>query len=167
MNILCIKSWDGYGFYCMLKQAEIDVQLTSNRKLPNFYEKVTDFLLESYRISKWWQNHVFTETCCICHKWRILTYWMMRLFMQMDWIFMQKTDWTHRICQQSSVFIVFVNTPLDILSLHFPDEPFLKLLEYYKSPVFWWVLTNVFQSEWTGFWAKHRCVGRIKPADDV
>ena len=27
-------------------------QETSHRKLPNFYEKVTDFLLESYRISK-------------------------------------------------------------------------------------------------------------------
>ena len=52
VNILCIKSGDGYGFYCMLKQAEIDVQSTSNRKLPNFYEKVTDFLWESYRISK-------------------------------------------------------------------------------------------------------------------
>ena len=52
MNILCIKSGDGYDFYSMLKQAEIDVQSTSNRKLPNFYEKVTDFLLESYRISK-------------------------------------------------------------------------------------------------------------------
>ena len=36
----------------LLKQHEIDVQSTSNRKLPNFYEKVTDFLLESYRISK-------------------------------------------------------------------------------------------------------------------
>ena len=52
VNILCIKTGDGYGFYCMLKQVEIDVQLTSNRKLPNFYEKVTDFLLESYLISK-------------------------------------------------------------------------------------------------------------------
>ena len=52
VNILCIKSGDGYGFYCMLKQAEIDVQSTSNRKLPNFYEKVTDFIWESYRISK-------------------------------------------------------------------------------------------------------------------
>ena len=52
VNILCIKTGDGCGFYCMLKQAEIDVQLTSNRKLTNFYEKVTDFLLESYRISK-------------------------------------------------------------------------------------------------------------------
>ena len=52
VNILCIKTGDGCGFYCMLKQAEIDVQSTSNRKLPNFYEKVTDFLLESYRISK-------------------------------------------------------------------------------------------------------------------
>ena len=90
VNILCIKSGDGYGFYCMLKQAEIDVQSTSNRKLPNFYEKVTDFLWESYRISKWWQNHVFTETFRICHKWRILTYWTMRLFMQTDWLFMQK-----------------------------------------------------------------------------
>ena len=57
VNILCMKSGDGCGFYCMLKQVEIDVQLTSNRKLPNFYEKVTDFLWESYRISKWWQNH--------------------------------------------------------------------------------------------------------------
>ena len=43
---------DGYGFYCLLKQPEIDTQSTSNRKLPNFYEKVTDFLWESYRISK-------------------------------------------------------------------------------------------------------------------
>ena len=31
-------------------------QETSHRKLPNFYEKVTDFLLESYRISKTRQN---------------------------------------------------------------------------------------------------------------
>ena len=52
VNILCIKTGDGYGFYCLLKQVEIDVQSTSNRKLPNFYEKVTDFLSESYRISK-------------------------------------------------------------------------------------------------------------------
>ena len=37
MNILCIKTGDGYGFYSMLKQAEIDVQSTSNRKLSNFY----------------------------------------------------------------------------------------------------------------------------------
>ena len=37
MNILCIKTGDGYDFYSMLKQAEIDVQSTSNRKLPNFY----------------------------------------------------------------------------------------------------------------------------------
>ena len=50
--ILYEKSGDGYVFYCISKQAEIDVQSTSNRKLPNFYEKVTDFLLESYRISK-------------------------------------------------------------------------------------------------------------------
>ena len=28
-----------------------------------------------------------------------------------------------RVCQQSSVFIVFVNAHLDILSLHIPDEP--------------------------------------------
>ena len=51
VNILCIKTGDGYGFYCLLKQVEIDVQSTSNRKLPNFYEKVTDFLLESYLLS--------------------------------------------------------------------------------------------------------------------
>ncbi len=50
--ILYEKTGEEYGFYCMSKQAEIDVQSTSNRKLPNFYEKVTDFLLESYRISK-------------------------------------------------------------------------------------------------------------------
>ena len=37
---------DGYGFYCLLKQVGIDVQSTSNRKLPNFYEKVTDFLFD-------------------------------------------------------------------------------------------------------------------------
>ena len=88
VNILCIKTGDGYDFYCMLKQAEIDVQLTSNRKLPNFYEKVTDFLLESYRISKWWQNHAFTEACRICHKWRILSCWTMWLFIQMCCLFM-------------------------------------------------------------------------------
>ena len=34
-----------------------------------------------------------------------------------------KNGLTHRVCQQSSVF---VNTPLDILSLHFPDEPKIK-----------------------------------------
>ena len=34
---------DGYRFRCLLKQPEIDVQSTSNRKLPNFYEKVTMF----------------------------------------------------------------------------------------------------------------------------
>ena len=52
VHLLYEKSGDGYNFYCMLKQAEIDIQSTSNRKLPNFYEKVTDFLWESYRISK-------------------------------------------------------------------------------------------------------------------
>ena len=46
-----IKEGDIHRFRCLLKQLEIDVQLTSNRKLPNFYEKVTDFLWESYRIS--------------------------------------------------------------------------------------------------------------------
>ena len=88
MNILCIKSGDGYDFYSMLKQAEIDVQLTSNRKLPNFYEKVTDFLLEGYRISKWWQNHAFIEVCRCCYKWRILTYWTIWLFIQIYCLFM-------------------------------------------------------------------------------
>ena len=96
VHLLYEKSWDGYNFYCMLKQAEIDVQSTSNRKLPNFYEKVTDFLLESYRISKWWQNHLLTETCRICHIWRILTRWMMRLFMQADWLFIQKNGLTNK-----------------------------------------------------------------------
>ena len=52
VHLLYGKTEDRYGFYSMLKQPEIDVQSTSNRKLPNFYEKVTDFLLESYRISK-------------------------------------------------------------------------------------------------------------------
>ena len=88
MNILCIKTGDGYIFYSMLKQAEIDVQLTSNRKLPNFYEKVTDFLLESYRISKWWQNHVLAEAWGSCHKWRILSCWTIWLFIQMCCLFM-------------------------------------------------------------------------------
>ena len=32
--------------------------------------------------------------------------------------------------------LFLLKLPLDILSLRFPDEPFLKLLEYYKSPVF-------------------------------
>ena len=52
MHIWDIKEGDGYRFGWLLKQHEIDVQSTSNRKLPNFYEKVTDFLWESYRISK-------------------------------------------------------------------------------------------------------------------
>ena len=56
-----IKEGDGYRFGCLLKQPEIDVQSTSNRKLPNFYEKVTDFLLESYRISKLRQNTMLIE----------------------------------------------------------------------------------------------------------
>ena len=47
-----MKEGDGYRLGCLLTQHEIDVQSTSNRKLPNFYEKVTDFLWESYRISK-------------------------------------------------------------------------------------------------------------------
>ena len=88
VHLLYGKLWDGYDFYCMLKQAEIDVQSTSNRKLPNFYEKVTDFLWESYRISKWWQNHAFTETCSICRKWRMLTYWTIWLFILIRCMFM-------------------------------------------------------------------------------
>ena len=68
VNILCIKIWDGHGFHCLLRQLEMEIQLTSNRKLPNFYEKVTDFLWESYRISKWWQNSILTEA------WRIWLY---------------------------------------------------------------------------------------------
>ena len=28
VNILCIKTGDGYGFYCLLKQVEIDVSYT-------------------------------------------------------------------------------------------------------------------------------------------
>ena len=44
MYILYEKTGEEYGFYCMSKQAEIDVQSTSNRKLPNFYWKVTEFL---------------------------------------------------------------------------------------------------------------------------
>ena len=90
VNILCIKSGDGYRFYCMLKQAEIDVQSTSNRKLPNFYEKVTDFLWESYRISKWGQNHVLTEAWRKCQNRTIQTCWTNCLFIQHDWLFMQK-----------------------------------------------------------------------------
>ena len=49
-------------------------QETSHRKLPNFYEKVTDFLLESYRISKIRQiqpiNEVFHNRLEM-HKYRI------------------------------------------------------------------------------------------------
>ena len=88
MNILCIKTGDGYDFYCMLKQAEIEVQSTSNRKLPNFYEKVTDFLLESYRISKWWQNHAFTEARRCCYKYLILTCRTVWIFIQIHCLFM-------------------------------------------------------------------------------
>ena len=39
-------------FLCETIVSKINLQTTSNRKLPNFYEKVTDFLWESYRISK-------------------------------------------------------------------------------------------------------------------
>ena len=88
VNILCIKTGDGYGFYCMLKQAEIDVQSTSNRKLPNFYEKVTDFLWESYRISKWWQNSVLTWAWRDCHNQRVLTYYTNWIFIQTMRLFM-------------------------------------------------------------------------------
>ena len=44
MHVWNRKEGDGYGFRCLLKQPEIDVQSTSNRKLPNFYGKVTEFL---------------------------------------------------------------------------------------------------------------------------
>ena len=43
MHVWDIKERDGYRLGCLLKQHEIDAQLTSNRKLPNFYEKVTMF----------------------------------------------------------------------------------------------------------------------------
>ena len=82
---------DGYRFRCLLKQPEIDVQSTSNRKLPNFYEKVTDFLLESYRISKWWQNPMSVEVWRDCQNRTIQTCLTNRLFMQSDWLFMQKS----------------------------------------------------------------------------
>ena len=42
-HIWNIKEGDRHRFRCMLNQPEIDVQSTSNRKLPNFYEKVTMF----------------------------------------------------------------------------------------------------------------------------
>ena len=88
VHLLYGKLWDGYDFYCMLKQAEIDVQSTSNRKLPNFYEKVTDFLWESYRISKWWQNSVLTEAWRDCHNQRVLTYYTNWIFIQTMRLFM-------------------------------------------------------------------------------
>ena len=88
VHILYGKTGDGYGFYCMLKQPEIDVQSTSNRKLPNFYEKVTDFLLESYRISKWWQNSVLTEAWRDCYNQRVLTYYTNWIFIQTMRLFM-------------------------------------------------------------------------------
>ena len=91
IHIWCIKMGDGYGFWCLLKQPEIDVQSTSNRKLPNFYEKVTDFLLESYRISKWWQNPMSVEVWRDCQNRTIQTCLTNRLFMQSDWLFMQKS----------------------------------------------------------------------------
>ena len=96
VNILCIKTGDGYDFYSMLKQAEIEVQSTSNRKLPNFYEKVTDFLLESYRISKWWQNHVLTEACRCCYKYLVLTCRTMWLFIQIHCLFMHLSHFRYR-----------------------------------------------------------------------
>ena len=81
---------DGYRFRCLLKQPEIDVQSTSNRKLPNFYEKVTDFLWKSYRISKWRQNSMLTEAWRDCHNRTIQTCETKRLFIQQDRLFMQK-----------------------------------------------------------------------------
>ena len=45
VQVWCIKEGYGHRFRCLLKQHETDVQSTStsNRKLPNFYEKVTMF----------------------------------------------------------------------------------------------------------------------------
>ena len=52
MHVWDIKEGDRHRFRCLLKQSETDVQSTSNRKLPNFYEKVTDFLMNSYLIGE-------------------------------------------------------------------------------------------------------------------
>ena len=49
----------------MLKQAEIEVQSTSNRKLPNFYEKVTDFLMNSYSLNSYLIGECIDHTCNI------------------------------------------------------------------------------------------------------
>ena len=100
------KMGDGYRFRRLLKQPEIDVQSTSNRKLPNFYEKVTDFLLESYRISKWWQNHVLTEAWRDCHNQRVLTYYT-------NWIFIQ----TMRLFMHSCRLLMLFNLKWFLLSL--------------------------------------------------
>ena len=106
IHIWCIKMGDGYGFWCLLKQVEIDVQSTSNRKLPNFYEKVTDFLWESYRISKWWQNSVLTEAWRDCHNQRVLTYYT-------NWIFIQ----TMRLFMHSCRLLMLFNLKWFLLSL--------------------------------------------------
>ena len=91
MHVWNRKEGDGYRFRCLLKQVEIDVQSTSNRKLPNFYEKVTDFLSESYRISKWWQNGVLTEAWRDCHNQRVLTYYT--------------TGYLYRLCVCLCIFV--------------------------------------------------------------
>ena len=109
VHLLYGKSWDGYRFWCLLKQPEIDVQSTSNRKLPNFYEKVTDFLWESYRISKWWQNSVLTEAWRDCHNQRVLTYYT-------NWIFIQ----TMRLFMHSCRLLMLFNLKWFLSSLILP-----------------------------------------------
>ena len=110
MHVWDIKEGDGYRFGGLLKQAEIDVQSTSNRKLPNFYEKVTDFLWESYRISKWWQNHVFTGAWRDCHNRTIQTCGTSRLFIQPNWLFMQKRVWVwHAYIKHRTFWFTYQN----------------------------------------------------------
>ena len=46
--------------------------------------------IESYRISKWWQNHVFTEAWRDCHNRTIQACGTDRLFIQPNWLFMHK-----------------------------------------------------------------------------
>ena len=47
---------------------QIETYLIPFRKLRNFYEKVTGFLQESYRISKSWQIQAFGVCLVECRK---------------------------------------------------------------------------------------------------
>ena len=110
ISYACKQEMDMFFIACrsqaekMSNQLQIKSYRISMRKLRTFYWKVTEFLNDDkitclQRPAAFAINGVYwrTEWCgylcryieCLC----------------------KKTDWTHRVCQQSSVFIFFVNAP--------------------------------------------------------